>query len=206
MQIIVLCLMIMKLQVCKSTGSAGFKIGPIIISSLSCQLKSLFEIVKMVLNKVGLIWIFLFVKQVYYNISHFHQNRLSIAFHLEFNTAYNSSTAIIALLTGNSYLYRTVTCYPGALCNVTYDIPTSCQEAFTALTQQMNQWDNTTSCPGQCEQRYFLSPKPGPPLSAVTLEGTGETCDKCPCGQKCFYVHKETNDRFVKGMHCIIRT
>jgi len=84
---------------------------------------------------------------------------------------------------------------------VTYDVPVSCQAAFTALTQQMKTWDNSTSCPGQCEQRYFLDPKPGPPLTPVTLEGSGASCDKCPCGQKCFYVHKETNSRFVKGSH-----
>ena len=63
----------------------------------------------------------------------------------------------------------------------------------------MKQWDNKTSCGGQCEQRFFLSPQPGPPLVSVQLEETGEECDKCPCGQKCLYVHKTTSDSGVKG-------
>merc|ERR1711973_807393 len=92
-------------------------------------------------------------------------------------------------------------CYPGALCNVTYSIPASCQDVFSALTQQMLTWDNTTSCPGKCDQRYFLDNQRGPPLSPVTLEGTNENCDKCPCGQKCLYVHKETSENFVRGSH-----
>merc|ERR1711872_295828 len=66
-------------------------------------------------------------------------------------------------------------CYPGALCNVTYSIPASCQDVFSALTQQMLTWDNTTSCPGKCDQS--------------------------PCGQKCLYVHKETSENFVRGSH-----
>merc|ERR1719213_142841 len=99
------------------------------------------------------------------------------------------------------FLTSDVSCYPGALCNVTYDIPAPCQEVFTLLTQQMKSWDNSTSCPGDCEQRYFLDNQRGPPLTPVTLEGTGETCTKCPCGQKCLYVHKETTESYVKGSH-----
>ena len=76
-------------------------------------------------------------------------------------------------------------------------------------------WDNTTSCAGDCEQvciekcntvqlltyfqRFFLSDKRGPPLIPVKLEGTGEVCEKCPCGQKCMYVHQETSQNIVLG-------
>ena len=77
----------------------------------------------------------------------------------------------------------------------------------------MKLWDNTTSCPGDCDQvrkmfwpicyflfqRFFLSDKRGPPLVPVVLEGSGEECTKCPCGQKCLYVHKEISDNSVKG-------
>ena len=89
--------------------------------------------------------------------------------------------------------------YPGALCNVTYEIPSPCGEVFSLLTQQMQDWDNSTACGGGCEQRFYLSPKPGPPPVPATLEGTGEECTRCPCGQKCLYVHTETSDEFVKG-------
>ena len=80
----------------------------------------------------------------------------------------------------------------------------------------MKLWDNTTSCAGDCEQvctdkgltflyqnifqRFFLSDKRGPPLVPVTLEGTGEVCEKCPCGQKCMYVHQETSQNIVRGL------
>ena len=129
-----------------------------------------------------------------------------------------------------------VSAYPGALCNVTYDIPAPCSEVLGKLADQvlknfvkyevntshvqMKLWDNTTSCPGDCEkvdfsvvhlirttififnfQRHFLPDKRGPPLVPVTLEGTGETCKKCPCGQKCLYVHKKTTSSKVSGLH-----
>merc|ERR1712079_89016 len=38
--------------------------------------------------------------------------------------------------------------YPGALCNVTYEIPSPCGEVFSLLTQQMQEWDNSTACRG----------------------------------------------------------
>merc|ERR1712198_66746 len=94
-----------------------------------------------------------------------------------------------------------VSAYPGALCNVTYDIPAPCSEVLGKLADQMKLWDNTTSCPGDCEKRHFLPDKRGPPLVPVTLEGTGETCKKCPCGQKCLYVHKKTTSSKVSGSH-----
>ena len=78
-------------------------------------------------------------------------------------------------------------------------------QVFTQLTQQMKSWDNTTGCPGDCEQRYFLDDQRGPPLTPVTLEGSGEICTKCPCGQKCLYVHKETTDSYVKGGYKILK-
>merc|ERR1711879_1129842 len=48
-----------------------------------------------------------------------------------------------------------VSCYPGALCNVTYDIPLPCDQVFSALAAQMREWDETSECPGQCEQRLY---------------------------------------------------
>merc|ERR1712241_140202 len=94
-------------------------------------------------------------------------------------------------------LVMQVRAYPGALCNVTYSIPAPCQEVLSKITNQMKLWDNTTSCPGDCEK----ATKPGPPLVPVSLEGTGENCKKCPCGQKCLYVHKQTSNNVVKGSH-----
>merc|ERR1711876_167832 len=94
-----------------------------------------------------------------------------------------------------------VSCYPGALCNVTYDIPLPCDQVFSALAAQMREWDETSECPGQCEQRHFLADKRGPPLTPVTLEGSGEPCEKCPCGQKCLYRYTDASDNFVKGSH-----
>merc|ERR1711872_199360 len=96
---------------------------------------------------------------------------------------------------------KVISAYPGALCNVTYNIPAPCPEILVKLADQMKLWDNTTSCPGDCEQRFFLSDKRGPPLVPVNLEGAGETCEKCPCGQKCLYVHKETTPSKVSGSH-----
>ena len=92
-----------------------------------------------------------------------------------------------------------VQCYPGALCNVTYEVPVSCPEVWSGLEKQMKEWDNTTRCPGDCDQRHFLQPQRGPPLVGVRLEGSGEECDKCPCGQKCLYVHTYTDPTFLKG-------
>merc|ERR1711953_245540 len=69
------------------------------------------------------------------------------------------------------------------------------------LLLQMREWDETSECPGQCEQRHFLTDKRGPPLTPVTLEGSGEPCEKCPCGQKCLYRFTDASDNFVKGSH-----
>merc|ERR1711971_393996 len=70
-----------------------------------------------------------------------------------------------------SIFSSSVSCYPGALCNVTYNIPLPCDQVFSALTVQMKDWDEDSECPGQCEQRHFLEDKRGPPLTPVTLEG-----------------------------------
>merc|ERR1712156_611054 len=68
--------------------------------------------------------------------------------------------------------------YPGALCNVTYSIPTSCEEVTAKIVAQIDQWNEDTSCPGRCEERNSLSPQRGPPLEPVLLQGTGEECTK----------------------------
>jgi len=107
----------------------------------------------------------------------------------------------LLLLTCLCLTTRQVSAYPGALCNVTYSIPARCGQVMEKITNQMKLWDNTTSCAGNCEQRFFLSDQRGPPLVPVTLEGTGEQCDKCPCGQKCMYVHTETTQNIVRGSH-----
>ena len=98
-------------------------------------------------------------------------------------------------------LMTSVQCYPGALCNVTYEIPTSCSEVWAGLESQMKEWVNSTGpmCPGECDQRHFLQTQRGPPLVPVKLEGSGEICEKCPCGQKCLYVHTYTDQTFLKG-------
>ena len=100
-----------------------------------------------------------------------------------------------------SALLASVECYPGALCNVTYDVPVPCSEVWAGLEKQMKEWDNTTGprCPGECDQRHFLPTQRGPPLVPTQLEGSGETCTKCPCGQKCLYVHTYTDQTFLKG-------
>eukprot|EP00090_Calanus_glacialis_P012731 TRINITY_DN21351_c0_g1_i3.p1 TRINITY_DN21351_c0_g1~~TRINITY_DN21351_c0_g1_i3.p1 ORF type:complete len:197 (+),score=40.71 TRINITY_DN21351_c0_g1_i3:47-637(+) len=108
---------------------------------------------------------------------------------------------LLTLLFMTSCMVLNVAAYPGALCNVTYQIPTGCGEVLARIEDQMKLWDNTTSCPGNCEQRFFLPDQRGPPLVPVTLEGTGEACEKCPCGQQCMYVHTETSQNIVKGSH-----
>ena len=35
----------------------------------------------------------------------------------------------------------------------------------------------------------------------MSMQGTGEPCEKCPCGQKCLYRHTDTTDNLVKGSH-----
>lgn len=96
-----------------------------------------------------------------------------------------------------------MSCYPGALCNVTYEIPAACSEVWEGLERQMKEWDNSTGprCPGDCDQRHFLETQRGPPLVPVQLEGTGENCTKCPCGQQCLYVHTHTSRTELKGSH-----
>jgi len=91
--------------------------------------------------------------------------------------------------------------YPGALCNVTYSIPTSCEEVTAKIVAQIDQWNEDTSCPGRCEERNSLSPQRGPPLEPVLLQGTGEECTKCPCGQQCLYVARGVVDNTIRATH-----
>merc|ERR1712213_15664 len=91
--------------------------------------------------------------------------------------------------------------YPGALCNVTYSIPTSCEEVTAKIVAQIDQWNEDTSCPGRCEERNLLSPQRGPPLEPVFLQGTGEECTKCPCGQQCLYVARGVVDNTIRATH-----
>ena len=53
-------------------------------------------------------------------------------------------------------LATAVTGYPGALCNVTYQLASPCQAVLDSLAEQISLWDNSTSCPGNCDQRHFL--------------------------------------------------
>merc|ERR1712203_59181 len=78
--------------------------------------------------------------------------------------------------------------YPGALCNVTYSVPVSCSEVTSKIVAQIDLWNEDKACPGRCEERNSLTPQRGPPLQPVLLQGTGEECTKCPCGQQCLYV------------------
>ena len=41
----------------------------------------------------------------------------------------------------------------------------------------------------------------GPPLVPVKLAGSGEECDKCPCGQQCLYIPGDRAEGRVAGSH-----
>merc|ERR1711974_62084 len=77
--------------------------------------------------------------------------------------------------------------YPGAMCNVIYNIPLSWDEFTSKIVAQIDLWNEDTSCPGRCEERNTMNPQKGPPLEPVLLKGTGEECTECPCGQQCLY-------------------
>merc|ERR1712212_284477 len=64
--------------------------------------------------------------------------------------------------------------YPGALCNVTYSIPISCNEVSSKIVAQIDLWNEEKSCPGRCDERNSLSPQRGPPLEPVLLQGSVE--------------------------------
>merc|ERR1712130_658629 len=91
--------------------------------------------------------------------------------------------------------------YPGALCNVTYSVPVSCNEVTSKIVAQIDLWNEEKSCPGRCDERNSLSPQRGPPLERVLLEGTGEECTKCPCGQQCLYVARGVEDNVILASH-----
>jgi len=91
--------------------------------------------------------------------------------------------------------------YPGALCNVTYSVPVSCNEVTSKIVAQIDLWNEDKSCPGRCEERNSLSPQRGPPLEPVLLQGSGEECTKCPCGQQCLYVARGVEDNVIRASH-----
>ena len=41
----------------------------------------------------------------------------------------------------------------------------------------------------------------GPPLVPVQLTGSGEECEKCPCGQQCLYIPGDRAEGRVAGSH-----
>merc|ERR1711973_1020622 len=92
-----------------------------------------------------------------------------------------------------------VSAYPDhADCNVTFTIPAACNEVKNGLANQMNLWDRSTSCPGDCHK---VRRNRGPPLVQVNYEGTNTECAKCPCGQKCLYQLTSVTDNLLKGSH-----
>merc|ERR1712037_536099 len=91
--------------------------------------------------------------------------------------------------------------YPGALCNVTYSLPVSCSEVTSKIVAQIDLWNEDKACPGRCEERNSLTPQRGPPLQPVLLQGTGEECTKCPCGQQCLYVARGVEDNVILASH-----